>query len=81
MKLYSTVKPLLHKIFIPYSAFEDMKTALSNFDVTTESVYGNGELQSLTSTIGLEAKAAFKRKMDEIILSYKADILDEQNWL
>ncbi|QMV41505.1 FRG domain-containing protein [Cohnella cholangitidis] len=68
---YSDVQVLLHKIFIPYSCFEEIKDWLNVLDVTEESVYGDGKLQSLVSSIGSEARNKFNEKLDQLKAEYR----------
>jgi len=40
-------------------------------DVTEESVYGDGKLQSLVSSIGSEARNKFNEKLDQLKAEFR----------
>lgn len=68
---YNVIQKQLHKIFIPYLCFDEFKDWLKALDVTEDTVYGDGKLQSLVSSIGEEAKNKFNQDLKKVIAEYK----------
>jgi hypothetical protein len=64
---YNNIQERMHKIFIPYSCFDNIREWLKYLDVTEQSVYGDGILQSLVSPIGEEARNKFFEQLNQMI--------------
>jgi hypothetical protein len=67
---YNVLQKQMHKIFIPYYCYDEIKEWLEILDVTEETVYGDGKLQSMVSSISVEAKNKFYEGMEKLMVEY-----------
>ncbi|WP_176555925.1 FRG domain-containing protein [Bacillus cereus] len=67
------VQEILHKIFIPYSVYDEINETLEILDVNDRSIYGESELDLISKDISEKAANNFQKEITDLIEKYKGD--------